>query len=62
MLLKVSVNGQNHFVDAPNKATAKAYGKKQLNVEVTELGIADLAGIDQTSVVKIETAPAEKTA
>lgn len=63
MLLKVTVNGQVFHVDAPNKATAKAFGKKQLNVEVAELGAADLAGIDLNDIVKVEPeAPKEAAA
>lgn len=54
MLLKVTVNGQVFHVDAPNKATAKSFGKKQLNVEVTELSLADLQALDVSTVVKVE--------
>jgi hypothetical protein len=54
MLLKVTVNGQEFFVDAPNKGTAKAFGKKQLKVEVTELSLADLQALDVSTVVKVE--------
>lgn len=54
MLLKVKVNGEQFIVDAPNKATAKSFGKKQLKVEVEELGIADLQSLDTASVIKVE--------
>lgn len=60
MLLKVTVNGQEFFVDAPNKGTAKAFGKKQLKVEVTELSLSDLQALDVSTVVKVEIE--EKTA
>lgn len=54
MLLKVTVNGQVFHVDAPNKGTAKAFGKKQLKVEVEELSLADLQALDVSTVVKVE--------
>lgn len=60
MLLKVTVNGQVFHVDAPNKATAKSFGKKQLKVEVEELSLADLSNLDISTVVKVE--PEEKKA
>lgn len=53
MLLKVTVNGQVFHVDAPNKGTAKAFGKKQLKVEVEELSLADLQALDVSTVEKI---------
>jgi hypothetical protein len=54
MLLKVTVNGEQFIVDAPNKAIARSYGKKQLKVEVTELALTDLQGLDASTVVKVE--------
>jgi len=54
MLLKVTVNGQVFHVDAPNKGTAKAFGKKQLKVEVEELSLSDLQALDVSTVVKVE--------
>lgn len=62
MLLKVTVNGQDFFVDAPNKGSAKAYGKKQLKVEVTELSLADLQNVDVSTVVKVEVAEKKEAA
>ncbi len=54
MLLKVTVNGQVFHVDAPNKGTAKSFGKKQLKVEVEELSLSDLQALDISTVVKVE--------
>lgn len=60
MLLKVKVNGEEFIVDAPNKATAKSFGKKQLKVEVAELGLTDLQGLDASTVIKVEPESASK--
>lgn len=53
-LLKVTVNGETFVVDAPSKGTAKAFGKKQLKVEVEELTSEDLQTLDVSTVVKVE--------
>lgn len=60
MLLKVTVNGQSFTVDAPNKASAKNFGKSKLDVKVEELSLADLQSLDVSTVVKVE--PTEKKA
>lgn len=54
MLLKVTVNGQSFPVDAPNKASAKAYGKTKLEIKVEELSAADMLEMDVTTIHKIE--------
>lgn len=35
-LVTVKVNGEVFIVDAPNRSTAKAFGRRQIKVEVSE--------------------------
>lgn len=63
MLLKVLVNGVvAAVVDAPNKASAKAFGKTKVEVEVQELSGADLQSLDVSTIVKVEPAPKKEAA
>lgn len=49
-LMKVTVNGVPHIVDAPSKSTAGAWGAKQLTVSVDKATTADLKGVDLDAV------------
>lgn len=41
-LLTVNVNGKKFVVDAGNKGTAKAFGRKQIEVEVSDASAQDV--------------------
>lgn len=57
-LLNVKVGGKNIIVEAANKGTAKAYGRKQIEVTVTEATGAEVAEFVTAGneIVKLETA------
>lgn len=62
-LLTVKVGGLTFVVDAPNKGTAKAFGRKQIEVEVADATADDItahlaAGHNIEKLVVAEKAPA----
>lgn len=60
-IMKVTVNGAPHIVDAPDVRTAKAWGRSQvrIGVEVGDATAADLQGLDFSKITVVpKTAPA----
>lgn len=55
-LVNVKVNGESFIVDAPNKSTAKAYGRRQIKVEVTEATASEVTDFIKAGkdIVKLE--------
>lgn len=55
-LVNVKVNGESFIVDAPNKSTAKAYGRRQIKVEVLEATAKEVTDfvLSGKEIVKLE--------